>query len=112
MTAWHLLLVDNYKSCNSELIFVSAGCTPLVQSMDVSVNCQFKQCMRDLWVEWFAGPVQCPVHGNPKQPSRQDVINRVSAVWDSIKSDSIQESLLLCGITAAVPQMVVTILTC
>ena len=110
-----LLLVNNYKShitqeskkiveetCNSERIFIPAGCTPLVQPMDVSVNRPFEQRMRDLWVQWFAGHMQRTVHGNPKQPSRQDVINWVSAAWDSIKSDTIQESFLLCGITAAV----------
>ena len=115
MAVRHLLLVDNYKShmteeskkiveetCNSELIFIPAGCTPLVQPMDVSVNRPFKQRMRDLWVEWFATHTLRTVHGNPKQPSRQDVINWVSAAWDSIKSDTIKDSFLLCGITAAV----------
>lgn len=51
MAARRLLLVDNYKAhvtdeskrivnenCNSELIFVPAGCTSLVQPMDVSIN--------------------------------------------------------------------------
>lgn len=58
--------------------------------------------MRDLWVQWFAGHTERTVHGNPKQPSRQDVINWVSDAWNSIKAETIQESFVLCGITAAV----------
>ena len=51
MAAPRLLLVDYYKAhmtdeskrivnenCNSELVFIPAGCTPLMQPMDVSVN--------------------------------------------------------------------------
>ena len=38
MAVWHLLLVDNYKSCNSELIFIPAVCMPLIQPMDVFVT--------------------------------------------------------------------------
>ena len=113
MAVQRLLLINNYKAhmtdeskrivnenCNSELIFIPAGCTPLVQHMDVSVNRQFKQCIRDLWVLWFATHTQCTFHGNPKTPSPQEVIKWTSAAWDSIKVD-IRESLL-CGITADV----------
>ena len=58
-----LLIVDKYKShtvednmrtvkrnCNSDLLFIPAGCTPLVQPMDVSVNRPFKNKMQELWV--------------------------------------------------------------
>ena len=90
------------KNCNSELIFIPAGCTSLEQAMDVSVNRPFKQHMRDLWVKWFSNHTLRTVHGNPKTPSWPDVINWVSAAWDSIKAEAIQESFLLCGITAAV----------
>ena len=98
MAVQRLLLINNYKAhmtdeskrivnenCNSELIFIPAGCTPLVQHMDVSVNRQFKQCIRDLWVLWFATHTQCTFHGNPKTPSPQEVIKWTSAAWDSIK---------------------------
>ena len=116
MAARRLLLVDNYKAhlteesktivknCNSELVLIPAGCTSLVQPMDVSINRPFKQRMRDLWVQWFAGHTERTVHGNPKQPSRQDVINWVSDAWNSIKAETIQESFVLCGITAAVSE--------
>ena len=56
MAVLRLLLDDNYKShmtqerkkivevtCNSELIFIPAGCTPLVQPIDVLMNRPFKQ---------------------------------------------------------------------
>ena len=53
-----LLLVDNYRphitdesrkivteECQSDYILIPAGCTPLVQPMDVSTNCPFTACM-------------------------------------------------------------------
>ena len=79
MAARRLLLVDTYKThmtdeskqivdenCNSELILIPAGCTSLVQPMDVSVNRPCKQHRRDLWVKWFSNHMQRTVHGNPK----------------------------------------------
>lgn len=114
MAVRRLLIVDHYKphmtensvsivaGCNSDLLFVPAGCTPLVQPMDVSINRPFKQAMRELWVKWFSEHTSRTIHGNLKQPTRQDAINWVSTAWDSIKLETIVDSFLCCGITAAV----------
>eukprot|EP00731_Ephydatia_muelleri_P018609 Em0011g649a len=109
-----LLLVDNYRphltddsqeivtaECNSDLLFIPAGCTPLVQPMDVSVNRPFKQAMRDNWLKWMSSNNERTAHGNLKQPTRQHVINWISAAWDNIKAESIIETFMRCGITAA-----------
>ena len=115
MTTRRLLLVDNYKAhttelsmatveskCNSDIVLIPAGCTPLVQPMDVSVNRPFKALMREQWVTWFSTHNLHTKHGNLKQPTRQDVINWVSKAWESVKMETIVESFLLCGITPQV----------
>ena len=83
------------SNCNSDIVFIPAGCTPLVQPMDVSVNRPFKALMR-------VTHTQHTKHGNLKQPTRQDVINWVSKAWKSVKMETIVESFLLCGITPKV----------
>lgn len=73
------LLVDNYRphlsdesrdivtqECNSDLV-IPPGCTPLVQPMDVSINCPFKTRIRELWVTWFRSHTAVTPRGNPKQ---------------------------------------------
>ena len=109
-----LLLVDNYRAhlteesqqiaqeCHSELIFIPPGCTPLVQPMDVSINCLFKAKVEPLWVSWFQSHSDLAPKGNLKQPTRQDAINWVSTVWADISVSTIKESFVSCGITAAI----------
>ena len=110
----HLLLVDNYRphltpqsqeivhKCDSDLIFIPPGCTPLVQPMDVSVNRPFKSRMEELWVAWFRHHTATTPSGNPKQPTRQNAIDWVSTAWADIPQSIIEESFILCGITADV----------
>lgn len=110
-----LLVVDNFKphlskesqnivvnECNSDVVFVPAGCTPLVQPMDVSINRPFKVRMREMWVEWFRNHTAVTPRGNLKQPTRQNAIDWVSAAWDAIPESIISESFILCGITATI----------
>lgn len=83
----YLLLVDNYRphmteesremvvgECDSDLIFIPPGCTPLVQPIDVSINRPFKTRMREQWVKWFRSHTAVTRGGNLKQPTRQNVI--------------------------------------
>ena len=66
------------QECNSNLILIPPGCTPLVQPMDVSINHPFKARMQELWVAWFHSYTSVTHRGNLKQPTRQDAINWVS----------------------------------
>ena len=108
-----LLVVDSYRphcsdaskalaaESNADVVIVPAGCTSLIQPMDVSVNRPFKAKLQELWVEWFASHTDTTAHGNLRQPSRQQAIDWVSAAWDAVSSDTIASSFVLCGITAA-----------
>ena len=101
------LLQDSHN--NSELIFIPAGCMSLVQPMDVSVNRLYKQCK----ICGFSNLLpthNAPVHGNPKTPSQQDVINWFSAAWDSIKTDTIRESFY--SVASQLPQIVTRTTKC
>ena len=86
-----LLLVDHYRphisepskkiltqECNSDLIMILAGCTSLVQPMDVSVKRPFKVKMQEKWLAWFRQVPELTRAGNRKQPTRQDVLVWVS----------------------------------
>ena len=38
--------------------------------------------------------------GNPKQPTRQNVINCISTAWEGISEDIIHDAFVKCGLTA------------
>lgn len=46
------------KSTNTKALLVPAGCTSLVQPLDVSLNKPFKNKMRDEWKRWLDVPVE------------------------------------------------------
>lgn len=107
-----LLIVDNYRvhtteksqslveeQCNADLIFVQAGCTGLVQPLDVTVNRSFKSLMRQEWDKWMNGPHEYTTRGNMKSPTRQDIVNWVSHAWDKVSAHTIQTGFLRAGIS-------------
>lgn len=109
-----LLVLDSYKPhgmeesinmvndvCNSELVFVPPGCTPVAQPMDVNINHGFKAHMRWSWALWMEGPHDLTPAGNICPPRRQDVVNWVSAAWEAISVDTIVTGFKRCGISAA-----------
>lgn len=109
-----LLVVDRYRphttetsrkilsdEGNSDMLLIPAGCTSLVQPMDVSVNRPFKVKMQEQWMQWFRNHNDLTRQGNRKQPTRQDVLKWVSKAWDGVDEAVIRQSFILCGITAA-----------
>ena len=88
--------------------------------MDVSVNRPFKDRVTDLWVEWRRRNQYLDSMSNVKQPSRQQAINWVpaiwksinlmqpskqqainwtSAAWESVSEELLASSFLICGIS-------------
>jgi transposase-like protein len=106
-----MLVVDSYRAhmtqnsvnvvadeCDACLIFIPAGCTSLVQPLDVVVNRAFKDEMRKQWGNWISENRPLTIAGNLKSATRQDVINFVSRAWDSISIETIRLGFLRCGI--------------
>lgn len=60
---------DKFQEVDTDLIFVPAGCTPLVQPADVSWNTPFKLEMRKQWTRWRKGDLRTP-QGNLKMATR------------------------------------------
>ena len=91
------LIAERY---NTQLVFVPAGCTPLVQPCDVSLNKPFKDNIREQYRRWMGDEDNRPTTaaGNMRPPSRQDLINWVSVAWEDIDPNIIINSFLLCGI--------------
>ena len=109
-----LLIVDMYRphiaaesqrivrdECHSQVIFVPGGCTSIVQAMDRSVNRPFKTSIRESWAAWMKGDAARTVHGNLKQPSRNQVIAWVSKAWNDLNVDVLVKAFLVCGISNA-----------
>ena len=48
--------VEKYTNCKA--LLVPAGCTSLVQPLDVGLNKPFKSRMRDQWQKWLDVPVE------------------------------------------------------
>ena len=61
--------------------FIPAGCTPLVQSLDVAINrLNWKICGCCGTCD-STGEGETTKMGNAKQPARQNVVNWVSTAW-------------------------------
>ena len=56
---------DGVEALDSDLIFVPAGCTPLLQPADVSWNKPFKDSMRESYKIWRRQDLRTPA-GNLK----------------------------------------------
>lgn len=108
------MLLDKYKvhtteeskktineQCNADVVYITAGCTPFLQPMDIGANMPFKTSLRSSWSQWMDGPHDFTPGGNIRPPRRQDVIDWVSAAWAAVDAESIKRSFLRAGISNA-----------
>jgi hypothetical protein len=84
----------------SDVIYVPAGWTSIVQQSDVSWNAPFKNLLRAEWKLWRQRDERTP-RGNLKIASRQDVINWISRAWQSVSEEVIVRSFKATGISSA-----------
>ena len=97
MTEESITIVD--RQCNADVVIIPGGCTSICQPMDKCINRPFKVAMREHWEKWMRQDRPTTAAGNLKQPTRQDAINWVSQAWDSIGTETIVKSFLVCGIS-------------
>ena len=109
-----LLVLDQYRphltadtkeladSLDTSLAFIPGGCTGIAQPLDVSINAPFKSNFQDKWIKWRRTPAARTPQGRLKIPTRQNVLDWVSAAWESIDPEIITSAFLKCGISNAV----------
>ncbi|KAL1460339.1 hypothetical protein MTO96_027561 [Rhipicephalus appendiculatus] len=85
---------------DTDIAYMSAGCTSLSQPADVYWNWSFKASLRRSWEEFMHIAERTP-QGNLRKTSRQDVLNFVAAAWDAVPEETIIQSFKGCGISNA-----------
>jgi transposase-like protein len=73
-----------------QLELIPAGCTWLLQPIDVGIGKPFKDRLRQKWWEWMVGPAE--VDAIIPNPSRDEIQEWVSEVWDAMPQDVIVNS--------------------
>ncbi|KAH6924373.1 hypothetical protein HPB50_016326 [Hyalomma asiaticum] len=67
---------------------------------DVYWNRQFKANLRRSWEEFMRRAERTP-KGNLRKPSRQDVLDFVTAAWEAVSEETVAQSFKGCGISNA-----------
>ena len=91
MTEESITIVD--RQCNADVVIIPGG-APL--SVNRWISASIKVVTREKWMRQDRPTTAA---GNLKQPTRQDAINWVSQAWDSIGTETIVKSFLVCGIS-------------
>lgn len=91
---------DAIKERDTDVVYVPAGCTSLLQPADVFWNRPFKANLRRAWEVFMRKGEKTP-KGNLRKPSRQDALNFVSEAWAAVTTDTVVRSFKGCGISNA-----------
>ncbi|KAH6932428.1 hypothetical protein HPB50_005767 [Hyalomma asiaticum] len=67
----------------SDVVYVPAGCTSLLQPADVYWNRPFEANLRCTWESFIRKEERTP-KGNLRKPSRQDALDFVSEAWAAV----------------------------
>lgn len=91
---------DALQACDTDVVYVPAGCTGLLQPADVYWNRPFKARLRASW-EAFVRKGEKTAKGNLRKPSRQEVLCFVSEAWAAVSEETVAQSFKGCGISNA-----------
>ncbi|KAM7305427.1 hypothetical protein ISCGN_015324 [Ixodes scapularis] len=91
---------DAIQERDTDLVYVPAGCTSLLQPADVFWNKPFKASLRRTW-EAFIRKKEKTTKGNLRRPSRQDVLEFASEAWASVPEETVARSFRGGGIANA-----------
>jgi hypothetical protein len=88
---------------NSSILFdyIPAGCTSILQPLDVMINKPFKDRLRKLFEEWFANEgfneKNKTEKGYLKSPSYETICQWTLQAWNDIDPELIKKSFKCCG---------------
>jgi hypothetical protein len=80
------LVVHRIQEMGVEVIHIPGGCTGLCQSVDVGFNKPFKDCIRQLWIDWMIG--EGLATGTMTLPTRKVVAEWIDAVMTGMQSEN------------------------
>ena len=90
------------KKLKTDAAVIPGGCTGLLQAPDVCWNKPFKAKYRELYEAWLGeGDKQFTRGGNTKPPTRSQLATWVKKAWDSIPTELIKKSFVVCGVSNA-----------
>ncbi|KAH6929088.1 hypothetical protein HPB50_023386 [Hyalomma asiaticum] len=82
---------DNLELRDTDVVYVPAGCTSLLQPADVYWNRPFKANLRRAWENFIRKEQRTP-KGNLRKPSRQDALDFVSEAWAAATEETVARS--------------------
>ncbi|KAH7965076.1 hypothetical protein HPB49_003289 [Dermacentor silvarum] len=91
---------DALDESDTDVVYVPAGCTSLLQPADVFWNRPFKANLRRTWESFIRKEERTP-KGNLRKPSRQDALDFVSEAWAAVTEETVARSFKGCGIANA-----------
>ncbi|KAH7950916.1 hypothetical protein HPB52_003124 [Rhipicephalus sanguineus] len=91
---------DALDERETDVAYVPACCTSILQPADVYWNRPFKANLRRSWEEFMRRAEKTP-KGNLRKPSHQDVLDFVAAAWEAVSEETVAKSFKGCGISNA-----------
>ncbi|XP_049511332.1 uncharacterized protein LOC125939868 [Dermacentor silvarum] len=89
-----------FEEYDTDVLYVPAGCTSILQPADVYWNKPFKSTLRRLWEQYMREEERTP-KGNLKKPSRKQVLDFVAEAWAAVPDETVARSFKGCGISNA-----------
>ncbi|KAH9382650.1 hypothetical protein HPB48_023203 [Haemaphysalis longicornis] len=83
---------------DTDVVYVPAGCTSLLQPADVFWNKSFKSSLRRTWEAFMQKREKTP-QGHLRKISRQDALHFVAEAWSSVPEETVTRSFRGCGIS-------------
>ena len=89
------------KATNTDISVIPGGLTSHLQPADVSWNKPFKQAYKALYNEWMeSGEKSYTPAGNMRPPEKALSLKWVKEAWQSVSTDLVTKSFVVCGISA------------
>ena len=94
-------IADLLKRCNTIVILIPGGLTPLLQPLDRMLNKQMKRLLRALYTAYTAKAKADAKTGKLKPPGRGQVSTWCKEAWAAITPDLVKTCFKICGLTLA-----------